>query len=62
MANTTELTQWVCIGPTCLCLDGESEFECLCPDVVDGRCSNCGGAMHEINTDTGEPVAAAVGA
>lgn len=63
MANATESTQWVCTTmPTCLCdPTNESPFDCVCPDVVDGACSECKGPMHEINIDNGEPVAAAAG-
>lgn len=47
--------QWpVCVGPTCRCLDGDTEA-CGCKPGLDGRCSKCGEPII-LTDDEGEPV------
>lgn len=55
-----EHTQWICkTEPRCECTEDDTEFTCDCAVVLsEKRCSNCGAAMIEIETDSGAEVAA----
>lgn len=56
-------TQWICTtADVCLC--STTGDECCCVRLHgerSGFCVNCVARMHEINFETGEPIAAADG-
>lgn len=51
-------TQWICSMPAfCRCTGEAYSCDCL-REGPNNTCRDCKSDMHEINVDTGEPVAA----